>query len=137
MGIVRQCPSVACALLAAVLVVGGGTSFAASVNLGEALSGSSAASQNNEPSSSAAAVVGVVAHLRQVLLAPLQLPATIVRTSFEKNILYGVTIGAVRGVGRGVRDVAQGTVGAITAAFSGINPLGLGSSATSLLGSTR
>jgi hypothetical protein len=70
--------------------------------------------------------VGVVAHVRQVLLAPLELPATIVKASCEKNIAYGVTIGAVRGVGRGVADVVQGTVGAVAAVVPS-NPLDLAS----------
>ena len=123
MGAVRQGLPGICALFAAVLVVGTGTCLAAST---AAVSGFSTSSQliQSAPSSSANAVTGVVGHLCQVLMAPLQIPATIVKTSIEKNVLYGVTIGAVRGVGRSVTDVVQGTWGAVTSVVSS-NPVGL------------
>ena len=56
--------------------------------------------------------------------APLQLPLTVLRTSAQKNVVYGTTIGAVRGVGAGVGNVVTGTVQVVSAVIPP-NPLEL------------
>jgi hypothetical protein len=55
-------------------------------------------------------IQGFTSGLLRVATAPLQLPLTMLRTSVQKNIVYGTTIGAVQGMGRGVGDVVGGTV---------------------------
>jgi len=46
----------------------------------------------------------------KVVTAPLQLPATVLRTSVQTNIVYGSTIGVVRGMASSVGNVVTGTV---------------------------
>lgn len=62
--------------------------------------------------------------LWKVASAPLQLPVTVLQTSFQRNIVYGTTIGAVQGVGRGVGNVVTGTVQVFSAIIPP-NPLDL------------
>ncbi len=62
--------------------------------------------------------------LWKVASAPLQLPVTVLQTSFQRNIVYGTTIGTVQGVGRGVGNVVTGTVQVFSAVIPP-NPLDL------------
>ncbi len=60
----------------------------------------------------------------QLVAAPLQLPLTVLKTSVQKNIVYGATIGTVAGVTRGVGDVVGGTTRMLSNAIPS-NPLEL------------
>jgi len=60
----------------------------------------------------------------KVVTAPLQLPITMLRTSVQKNIFYGTTIGAVRGMSNSVGNVVTGTVQLLSNAIPS-NPLEL------------
>ena len=60
----------------------------------------------------------------KVITAPLQLPITVLRTSVQKNIFYGSTIGVVRGMANGVGNVVTGTVQVLSNAIPS-NPLEL------------
>ena len=49
--------------------------------------------------------------------SPLQLPLTVLRTSVQRNIFYGATIGVVKGMGRSVSDAVGGTTQALSNAI--------------------
>jgi len=60
----------------------------------------------------------------KVITAPLQLPITVLRTSVQKNIFYGSTIGVVQGMANGIGNVVTGTVQVLSNAIPS-NPMEL------------
>jgi hypothetical protein len=69
-------------------------------------------------------LTGFTGGLFKVATAPLMVPGEVLKGSVQKNILYGSTIGLIRGVGKGVSNVVGGTVQAISSAIPP-NPLEL------------
>ena len=57
-----------------------------------------------------APLTGFLGGVWRVVSAPLMVPQQMLRGSVEKNVVYGATVGVVRGMGKGVGNVVGGTV---------------------------
>jgi len=75
-------------------------------------------------SSGTGPLTGFTGGLFKVATAPLQLPVAILTTTRQKNILYGVTFGTLKGMGMGVANVVGGTVQVVKNAIPA-NPMDL------------
>lgn len=53
--------------------------------------------------------------LWNIASAPFQLPVTIVEASVERNVLYGVSVGALQGTAKTFMNLLGGTVRVLTA----------------------
>ena len=67
--------------------------------------------------------VGTLARLgrgaKSMALAPLELPATIYRTSRRSNVVEGVALGTVKGLGNGLSRLSAGTLDVLTSPIPG------------------
>jgi len=71
--------------------------------------------------------------LWDIASAPFQLPATIIETSTQRNVLYGVSVGTLQGTAKTVMNVVGGFARVVTAVIPP-NPLELVSRKAALLG---
>ena len=67
---------------------------------------------------------GLTRGVLRVATAPLQLPLTVLKTSVQRNIFYGATLGVVRGVGASVANLVGGTTQVLSNAIPA-NPMEL------------
>jgi hypothetical protein len=71
--------------------------------------------------------------LWNIVSAPFQLPATIVETSTQKNVLYGASVGTLQGMAKTGMNVVGGFARVMTAVIPP-NPLELVTRKAALLG---